>query len=1084
MSTTSVNDIACWNPDGTRSIERLKELFVDLHQRKLIENGQPPAPRAVFRKQHGITTGTFNILPLPEELRYLDKEDLGIFRYDASDKKKNTYACILRFSSDIAPSDADLNSTIGIGLKLFGKEVNTDFFSSPNVDFIFQNIDKFFVPDAEQMARFTTASMLDRNVDAFLDEHPKTKEILDEMNHGEGSCLTTTYWAIIPFKFGKNAMVKYRLRPARSENTHPLEDKNYLSRDLHGRLLNDEYRFLFEVQVREFDAAAGEDLQHAWTEPFIPVAELVLPRQNTKEKGLSEFGNYLNFNIWRVPSRNFPFGTLAEARREVYKYSAETRYSANGWEMKEPHSTPCPYSSQAGVQDDCIVKAAIYPPIGVMRVGNSDEIYLGPLVPDPQPSDDSFYRDRYGRLKRQAAEFRIYGLNARGEAVKELTGLSDPDVEISWSCHLANQKAAWYDFSVALDVPEAKNYPACNQRNLNVKDRSSLIIDGGKQEISCPKKPLNRKKTNNKYDAVCVESFRGTFMDRSVYLGDMFVKSESNRLYVVGGKGEAKNINGERAVTFANNEGWYDDISDGPVAAAVTYKGKELKVEPAWIICGPPDYAPMQKSVRTMWDLMRDLAVSNQMLPCPERPSMKEDILPIFQRMTDLQWVNKGFAEMFGHLGPFNFDNQQWIGKLTDGSAGNLEFRRLLYNQFRKFDLPGSQSPALWPWLYGDSVEVPAIDSPRQHSTLTALQLKFLRQWMEGDFINDLTTALSYANVDEYPVKEQPAVLTKAALDFCLADAFHPGCEMTWPVRMPGMYSAAFRFRHDTGGKIEDHLDYGASIDYSIVTADKNPFGAQVAGNITRWMAIPWQTDTSSCRDGYEVSYDPYLPTFWPARVPNNIVGFEQFRKMADSEVPHDDKMSEFRYRKEWLADLPGKPSRYTDYRQVINTMVTSFDRVGVVVQEPLEVPGLPRKIQVAYPKTTEHLSNAIHDFLEQNMGVSIPVDQIRAFVESILGEDTARIGDATDYMTELLLQEKSERKPGLLVAKEELIQGLNAALKHKNANTKMGNIQDVFGRQVIYNAANTQTETYVKPGEKVVTIHERFRQQFNSGNS
>lgn len=1082
MSTTSVNDITCWNPDGTRSIERLKELFVDIHQRKLIENSLPPAPRAVFRKQHGVATGTFNVLPLPEELKYLESEDLGVFSYNTSDKKKNSYECILRFSSDIAPSAADLNSTIGIGLKLFGKEIKTDFFSSPNVDFIFQNIDKFFVPDAEQMCQFTTASLLDKNIDNFLDDHPKTKKILDEMNHGEGSCLTTVYWAIISFKFGKSLMVKYRLRPALSQNAYPLEDKNYLSKDLHSRLLNDGHTFLFEIQVRKYDAAAGEDLQNPWPEKFIPVAELVLPRQNTKEKGLAEFGNYLNFNIWRVPSGNLPFGSLAEARREVYKYGAETRYSANGWEMKEPLSTPCPYSAYAGSQDDCIVKAAIYPPIGVMRVGNSDEIYPGPLVPDPQPNDDTFYRDRYGRLRRQTAEFRIYGLNARGEAVKELTSLSAPDVEISWSCHLANQKAAWYNFNIALDVPEAKNYPACNQRNMNVKERSSLIIDGRKQEINCNGKSLAGEKSN-KYDAVLVESFHGTFMGHPVYLGDMFVKSESNRLYLAGGKGEAKNINGDIAVTFANNEGWYDDISDGPVTAALKYQGKELTVDPAWVICGPPDYAPMQKSVRTMWDLMRDLAVSKQMLPCPERPSMKEDILPIFRRMTDLQWVNKGFADMFGHLGPFNFDNKEWIDKLTDSSTENLEFRRLLYNQFRQFDLPGSQSPALWPWLYGDSIELPAADSPRQHSTLTPLQLKFLKQWVEGDFVNDLTSKLSFPTVDQYPVKEQPGILTKAALDFCLADAFHPGCEMTWPVRIPDMYSSAFRFRHDKGGKIEDHLDYGASINYTIVTADKNPFGEQVAGNITRWMAIPWQTDTSSCRDGYDTNYDPYLPTFWPARVPNNIVGFEQFKKLTDSKLPHDDKMIEFRYRKEWLEDLPGRPTRYTDYRQVINTMVTNFDRVGVVVQQQLEVPELPDKIQVAYPKTIVHLSNAIYDLLKQN-GVSIPTELIRNIVTGLFREDDAKIGDATDYVTELLLQEKSGKELKLSGTRKRLNQNLNAALKYKSTDRQVESIKNVLKEHIIQDIERLPKKTYVEPGEKVVTIHERFRQQFNSGNS
>ena len=44
--------------------------------------------------------------------------------------------------------------------------------------------------------------------------------------------------------------------------------------------------------------------------------------------------------------------------------------------------------------------------------------------------------------------------------------------------------------------------------------------------------------------------------------------------------------------------------------------------------------------------------------------------------------------------------------------------------------------------------------------------------------------------------KQAAAMLDRAALEFCLADAFHPGCEMTWPVRHASMYMAPFRIRH------------------------------------------------------------------------------------------------------------------------------------------------------------------------------------------------------------------------------------------------------------------------------------------------
>lgn len=92
--------------------------------------------------------------------------------------------------------------------------------------------------------------------------------------------------------------------------------------------------------------------------------------------------------------------------------------------------------------DTAIIRAAIYPGIGIARLGNSEaEFFLAPEVPDPPRKRIGFYRDATGARKRQAQGFRVYGLNADGRAVAELTA---DNAEISWSVHLANKKAAWY----------------------------------------------------------------------------------------------------------------------------------------------------------------------------------------------------------------------------------------------------------------------------------------------------------------------------------------------------------------------------------------------------------------------------------------------------------------------------------------------------------------------------------------------------------------------------------------------------------------------------------------------------------------
>src|ERR1700709_19781 len=94
-----------------------------------------------------------------------------------------------------------------------------------------------------------------------------------------------------------------------------------------------------------------------------------------------------------------------------------------------------------------ITSFAIYPSIAVPRVGNSPEGYFfGPELPGPQPPDPDAYRDAGGRIKRQAARFRVYGLSADGSVVKEITA---KEARITWKVEVANKKAVWFDFDQA-----------------------------------------------------------------------------------------------------------------------------------------------------------------------------------------------------------------------------------------------------------------------------------------------------------------------------------------------------------------------------------------------------------------------------------------------------------------------------------------------------------------------------------------------------------------------------------------------------------------------------------------------------------
>jgi hypothetical protein len=345
------------------------------------------------------------------------------------------------------------------------------------------------------------------------------------------------------------------------------------------------------------------------------------------------------------------------------------------------------------------------------------------------------------------------------------------------------------------------------------------------------------------------------------------------------------------------------------------------------------------------------------MLPRPAKPSFVQDIMPLFQRMSQLEWVNAGFAAGFGFGGVFNFSTPEWLQKLSDPTPANMEQRRVICNQFRRFEVDGV-SPAPWPWLYGDAMNSAPPYTARQYTELTQTQLTFLQQWVNGEFIADYPPSPPPRNIDQVNIAAQPDMLTRAAMEFCLADAFHPGCEMTWPMRKSGMYSAPYRLGHAPKGWQEPN--FGPQLNSDVLTLPSGPIlGGQLPGTITRWMAIPWQTDTASCRSGYYKTYDPYLPTFWPARVPNQVMSQAQYRVVGDTSLEMGQRLQAFANRANWFEPL-GLSKSYTEQ---INHMIHHFDEMGVVevrVDTSL-APAFPAVMQVEDKKPHQHGSKLHH---------------------------------------------------------------------------------------------------------------------------
>jgi hypothetical protein len=589
------------------------------------------------------------------------------------------------------------------------------------------------------------------------------------------------------------------------------------------------------------------------------------------------------------------------------------------------------------IQERRIVRAAIYPAIGVARVGNSEnEYFIGPEVTNPEPMPAGFYKDSSGALKRQAARFRVYGLDEQGKVVAELDA---GNASITWRVEIANKKAAWYEFDVAMDIDQAKPVPL---RNANIDDRSSLIIAPDPIEI----KGINIGGSKYKFDD-------GEFMGRPVYLGELRT-DEKGRLLFLGGHGLSDTIYpGNPPTTFANNDGWHDDMSDGPVDAEVIYNGEKIPVEGAWVVCAPPNYAPDIISVQTLYDVITD-ALSGLYIAPKSQPSFTHDIHPLLKQLSMNQWVNQGFYVAYGYAQPYDFTDHETIRRLStitvdpNGTVTDdyREYRRQIFNYFRKPD-PVQINAEAWPWMYGDNMNVPAT-TPNAYFSLTKTLYGYLEQWAAGAFDQDWNPSASEPRTIEAidDPAEQAAMLTEAALWFCLGGPFHPGCEMTWPMRLPGMYTGPFRVRRRS--KDNPEPPYAPLLlpdDFQNQNYFTTPLDCfwNGPGDITRWMACPWQTDTASCRSGYESKYDPYVPTFWPAHVPNTVLAEEDYLIVIDPSRPMEDRLNAFNRRSSWLRILGGV------YLEQITNMIGRYGDLGVVEFRPgvLDSPYFPPEMYV-----------------------------------------------------------------------------------------------------------------------------------------
>ena len=500
----------------------------------------------------------------------------------------------------------------------------------------------------------------------------------------------------------------------------------------------------------------------------------------------------------------------------------------------------------------------IAPSIGVARLGNSkSEFYLEPETigglplecdaagnAKPGPVFVTKFKDGQGAVKRQAARFRIFTVESDGTEA-EVT-LDNSDVQsISWTVHLANKKAAWYEFSqlqgnLLYGPQNSYAKQGVNPRNAKIKgndSRRKLIVDPGPRTLDGRGKHVSFDKAN-----VPAGYKLASFPDKPKFgqqigtIGEIRTDA-SGRLLVLGGFGTS---GGNVALeSFGGADTWHDDIADGPVSCVVTLKSGERVALKAWCIVGSPKFAPELVNISTLDDTMFDVAVRH----FDARPDIystgkcnpgyiadfETEIRPILDRPGTYRWVAN--VPSMNSFSPPPFDPR-------DQTAATAPLRQAYFQLFRD---PGPENALalshneLWsnmgiplmPLNAGsNSVDNNKVD---KFTGLTETQYFFLKQWADGNF-----------QAGASPAEPVHVRLTRASMGNCVGNPFCPGIEVTWTTRNPNIYEKPWSIRHRDGA---DYANTGLD---PARDETERPDGCE-PGDLTKRMAIPWQADFYQC---------------------------------------------------------------------------------------------------------------------------------------------------------------------------------------------------------------------------------------------
>jgi len=459
---------------------------------------------------------------------------------------------------------------------------------------------------------------------------------------------------------------------------------------------------------------------------------------------------------------------------------------------------------------------------------------------------------------------------------------------------------------------------------------------------------------------------------------------------------------------FADNSNWYDDICDGRITATIisrstgdTYHLNDAE-SAAWVVTAPPDYAPQIQPISTLYDIICG-AGSDKYVP---EFSL---VFPMLYRLYRMQWVNLGdfLAPSFREVIEKITDEgklQYLFKKNPKGEAGAV--REKIFNLFRNPAYPILNEPIIpsssttgidnrgvgttelmLPYYPGDGINYPG--SPAQWFAIPPLLYEQLKKWMEGDFkpmrlpssdIDAIGEVFRKQYLDAAKdERKKPLLMTRAVLETLYGGGFHPGVELTWPMRHDLIYAENVEVYEDVTenfglfGLREIRINAATPAEQQNIYY--NDFGLEMIsediresmdhnhkkhwlwkitpGDLTKWMGIPWQSDAGSCQNVYVDKQYP-IPAWWAANLPVHVLPEESYQKLRDPKILADTKKNIFANREDWLHTAnTGFIGYHAEggYLNGLINMVYEWNQIGMVTGRELNlnIDGIPKRVYVAY---------------------------------------------------------------------------------------------------------------------------------------